>query len=352
MQLFLENFWASALSILETEIIERQQLEEALQESQEEIQQKERQLEQAQQELKRAEAQVIQSEKLSSLRKQITSVVHQINNPVSFIHSNLEYARTYTQDLLHIMHLYAKHYPQPAAEIQLAIEEVDLDFLIEDLPKILSTMQMATERLREIIFSPQNVLGLNQLEMIVVDLHENIERTLMIFHQELTKHHRHYQLTGCSNALDIKIIKEYGELPLVECYGGFLALVFIYLLRFAIDAVKERVSSEMSQQTTNLSETATHYSPTITIRTGVSVDQTRALIQIADNGSGMTEERQRWLFDPSSMAKLGCIPDIRQSLYLSHQIVVEKHRGQLKCVSVPGKGTEFTIEIPIRQSHQ
>lgn len=271
MQLLLENFWASALSILETEIIECQQLEEALKESQEEIQQKQRQLEQAQQELKRAEAQVIQSEKLSSLRKQITSVVHQINNPVNFIDGNLGCVRTYAQDLLHIMHLYAKHYPQPAAEIQSAIEEVDFDFLSEDLPKILSTMQMATERLREIIiFFSKNVLGLNKPEMIVVD-------------------------------------------P---------------------------------------SETATHYSPTITIRTGVSVDQTRALIQIVDNGSGMTEESQRWLFDPSSMAKLRCIPDIRQSLYLSHQIVVEKHGGQLKCVSVPGKGTEFTIEIPIRQSHQ
>ncbi len=309
-------------------------------------------LEQAQQELQRAEAKLIQSEKLSSLKEQITGVFQEINNPVSFIHGNLDFARTHAQDLLHIMHLYAKHYPQPASEIQSAIEEIDFDFVIEDLPKILSTMQMATEHLHEIILSSRNVLGLNKPEMIVVDLHENIERTLMIFHQELTKHHRHDKLAGWSKAPDIKIIKEYGELPLVECYAGLLAQVFMYLLRFAIDAVKERVSSEMSQQTINPSEIATHYSPTITIRTSVSVDQTRALIQIADNGSGMTEESQRWLFDPSSMAKLGCIPDIRQSLYLSHQIIVEQHGGQLKCVSALGKGTEFTIEIPIRQSHQ
>ena len=288
MQLFLENFWASALSILETEIIERQQLEEALQESQEEIQQKERQLEQAQQELQRAKAQqLIQSEKLFSLKQQIAGFVQEINNPVSFIDGNLRYAREYTQGLLHIIHLYAKHYPQPASEIQSAIEdeELDFDFLIKDLPKILSTMQMATERIREINLSLRNLSRLNKAEMMAVNLHQGIERTLMIFHWRLVGHHQLYSLAGCLNAPDIEIIKEYGELPLVECYPGLLDQAFMNLLSFIIDALQERVSSEMSQQTTNPSETATHYLPTITIRTGVSVDQTRALIQIADNGS-------------------------------------------------------------------
>ncbi|HEY9876268.1 MAG TPA: PAS domain S-box protein [Candidatus Obscuribacterales bacterium] len=318
--------------VIFADITQRKLSEEALRQSEAREREKSQQLEIALRELKQTQTQLIHTEKMSSLGQLVAGVAHEINNPVNFIYGNLTHAKEYTHSLLNLVKLYQENYPQPIPEINAEVEAIDLDFLMEDLPKLLSSMKVGTDRIRDIVLSLRNFSRLDEAEMKTVDLHEGIDSTLLILQN---------RLKGKPNHPDIQVIKEYGDLPKVECYAGQLNQVFMNILTNAIDALDDysrRRSPEEIKQNPGK----------IWIRTQV-LGGFKVAIQIADNGSGMTDQVRSRLFDPFFTTKpVGQGTGLGMSI--SYQIVVEKHRGQLKCISAPMQGAEFVIEIPIQQS--
>lgn len=289
------------------------------------------QLKKALHDLHSYQAQLVQTEKMSTLGTLVAGVAHEINNPTSFIYGNLHYANEYIKDLLDLVRLYQKYYPKPAREIQAHAEAVELDFLIEDLPKVLSSMATGAERIRHLVLSLRNFSRRDQTQMQSVNIHDGIESTLLILNN---------RLKATSDRPAINLIKEYGELPLVECYPSQLNQVFMNLLGNAIDAVEE-VQDELQNSRSD-------FFPTIWISTQVS-SLNQVTVRIADNGSGITEEAKSQLFDPFFTTKpMGKGTGL--GLSISYQIVVEKHKGRLICESNCGQGTEFLIEIPIQQN--
>ena len=289
------------------------------------------QLKKALHDLHSYQAQLVQTEKMSTLGTLVAGVAHEINNPTSFIYGNLHYANEYIKDLLDLVRLYQKYYPNPVREIQAHAEAVELDFLIEDLPKVLSSMATGAERIRHLVLSLRNFSRRDQTQMQLVNIHDGIESTLLILNNRLKAN---------SDRPAINLIKEYGEIPSVECYPSQLNQVFMNLLGNAIDALEEL--QDESQNFTS------DFSPTIWICTKVS-SLNQITVRIADNGSGITEEAKSQLFDPFFTTKpMGKGTGL--GLSISYQIVVEKHKGRLICESAPGQGTEFLIEIPIQQS--
>ncbi|WP_084554919.1 PAS domain S-box protein [[Phormidium ambiguum] IAM M-71] len=283
-------------------------------------QERTQQLEITLQELQQTQTQLIQSEKMSSLGQMVAGVAHEINNPVSFIYGNIQPATEYIRDLLKLLKLYQLHYPIPVQEIQTEIEEIDLEFLVEDLPKLLASIKVGASRIRDIVKSLRLFSRLDEADMKVIDIHEGIDSTIMILEHRL-KPRPHFS--------GISVIKKYHKLPLVECYAGQLNQVFMNILTNAIDVLE------------NQSEPRN-----ITITT--QVKNQLIIISIADNGSGMTKDIKSKIFDPFFTTK-----DIGKGtglgLSISHSIIVEKHNGNLRCNSELGQGTEFIIEIPIRQ---
>lgn len=289
------------------------------------------QLEQALLELQKTQAHLVQSEKMSSLGQLVAGVAHEINNPVSFIYGNLIHAREYTSDLLGLIELYQQQYPEPAPELKSEIEGIDLEFLLTDLPKLLDSMRVGAERICEIVAALRNFSRLAEAEMKAVDLHDGLDSTLMILHNRLRAQGEHPE---------IRVIKEYGNLPKVECYAGQLNQVFMNLLSNALDAIDEQ------NQKRSLDEIKDHPS-FIRIRTEL-LNEYEVAISIADNGPGMTEDVKARLFDPFFTTKpVGTGTGL--GLSISYQIVVKKHGGQFYCNSQLGKGTEFVIQIPISQ---
>ncbi|PLZ66252.1 sensor histidine kinase [Fischerella thermalis] len=275
---------------------------------------------------------LVQNEKLASLGQLVAGVAHEINNPVNFIAGNLDHASCYFQDLLFLLSLYRQHYPEPIAEIQTAIAQIELDFLTTDLPKILASMKVGAERIREIVCSLRNFSRLDEAEKKAVDIHEGIDSTLVILQSRLQLH---------SKGETIKIIKKYGDLPLVECYPRQLNQVFMNILSNAIDALEDSGNSRMMDRL----PCSSYQSPTIFIRTEMS-DPTYLAITIADNGIGMSEEVRKRIFDPFFTTKpVG--KGTGMGLPISYQIIVNQHNGQLYCTSAPGQGTEFVIKIPV-----
>lgn len=304
-------------------------------------------LEVALRELQHTQSQLIQSEKMSSLGQLVAGVAHEINNPLNFIHANLAHVHQYAEDLLNLVQLYEQYYTQPAREIQAEIAAIDLDFLKEDLPKILSSMEMGTDRIRQIVLSLRSFSRVDVAERKRANIHEGLDNTLLILaHRLKDKAHRP----------GIQVIKDYNNLPLVKCYPGQLNQVFMNILTNAIDALEigNENSSIQNPTSTPTASHCTHNSsnnvfqsplPTIWIHTEV-LDSDRVVIRIADNGSGMTEEIQKKIFDPFFTTKpVGSGTGLGMSI--SYQIVVEKHGGQLDCISAPGQGTEFRIYLPI-----
>lgn len=302
------------------------------------------QLEKTLHELKQTQAQLIHTERICSLGQLVASVAHEINNPVNFIHGNLTYANTYVQDLIELLHLYQEQYPQPNAAIAERIAAIDLEYVIEDLPKVLSSMTVGIERISKIVLSLRNFSRVDETRMKPVDVHEGIDSTLLILHSRLKAKDNHPA---------IQIIKEYGNLPLVECYAGQLNQVFMNILGNAIDALEEGHRSWRMGRGGNGEKQKSYLSnaqcpmPKIWIHTEV-LHPNHITVRISDNGPGMTEEVKAQLFNAFFTTK----PTGKGTglgLSICHQIVVEKHGGSIRCESSPGKGTEFRIEIPIQQ---
>ncbi len=311
-------------------------------------------LQKALEDLKKAEVQLIQSEKMSSLGQMVAGVAHEINNPVNFIHGNLNYLQDYVKDLLNLVEMYQREYPNPSPALQQAIEEIDLEFLAEDLPQILNSMRIGTERIREIVQTLRNFSRLDEAQMKSVDIHAGLDSTLLILRD---------RLKAKPGYPTIEVIKDYGELPAVECYASQLNQVFMNLLANAIDALENAIETGVIGERM----------PTIWIRTEVKKgvpnepipgnnrqqyantvivpSSDRAIIRIIDNGPGIPEAVQRRLFDPFFTTKpVGKGTGL--GLSISYQIVVGKHHGTLDCISTLGQGTEFVISLPLRQSGQ
>jgi signal transduction histidine kinase len=268
-------------------------------------------------ELKQAQARLIQNEKMSGLGQMVAGIAHEINNPANFIYGNINYAEDYIQDLLDLVELYQQHYPQPVPEIITKIEDIEFDFLSEDLPKTLSSMHSGAERIRQIILSLRNFCHLDEAEMKQVDIHEGINNTLLILSHRLKN--------------GIEVVKEYGKLPLLNCYPAQLNQVFMNIISNAID------------------ELLTHNEPShsqIIIQTKL-VDDNQIEVRIRDNGLGIAPEIQDKIFDPFFTTKpVG--KGTGMGLAICYQIV-EKHRGKIEVFSKVGQGAEFLVTLPVRQ---
>ncbi|WP_337907100.1 sensor histidine kinase [Iningainema tapete] len=314
------------------------------------------QLQQTLFELQQTQTKLIQSEKMSNLGQLIADVAHEINNPINFVNGNLTHAQQYSQEILEVLQLYQKHYPQPVPEIQDLLEAVDIEFLVNDFTNLLSSMHLGIGRIRQLTLSLRNFSRLDQVDMKPVNLHEGIDSTLLILQSKLKPNERH---SG------IQVVKEYGDIPLVEGYANQLNQVFMNIIANAIDALEE--GNKKNDQSP---------APTIHIRTMLALEQEEfnhpylslrqlelsninlqsnlkfknfpgVVVLISDNGIGMDETVRDHLFEPFFTTKsIGKGTGL--GLSISHQII-QKHGGLLQCISQPGQGTTFWIQIPIKQ---
>jgi len=336
------HFWVRGVPVLaedgsirewvgtHTDISDRVLVLEALKQSEGQYRSQAAQLEKAVRELHQTQTQLIQTEKISSLGQLVAGVAHEINNPINFIYGNITHATEYATDLLGLLHLYQEKYPNPVPEIVEAAADLDIDFLMEDFTKILESMKVGADRIRDLVVSLRNFSRLDESQMKLVDIHEGIESTLLIL-QHRTK--------GNPLRPAIEIIKEYGNFPKVECYVGQLNQVFMNLLGNAIDALEDYNRKRSSKEI---------YANPNRIRISTSANSHTLTIRIADNGVGINQEVIGKLFDPFFTTKpVGKGTGL--GLSISYQIIVEKHRGKLQCFSAPGEGAEFVIEIPLSQ---
>lgn len=292
-----------------------------------EIQSYAQQLEETLTELKNTQSQLVQKAKMASLGQLVAGVAHEINNPVNFIYGNIAVAMEYGRDLLHLVGLYQNNYPQPVAEVRQKLDNIELDFIADDYPKLLNSMKDGASRISQIVLSLRNFSRLDEKEYKSVDIHEGIDNTLLLLQ---------HRLNGSNNGKEIEVIRDYTQLPKIQCYASQLNQVFMNLIANAIDALETKSSPRQITITTKrdiISESPLAISGTI-------------VILVADNGCGMSEKVCDQIFDPFFTTKpVGSGTGL--GLAICHNIVVEKHRGQISCVSALDGGTEFMVQIPI-----
>ncbi|MEH1918300.1 GAF domain-containing protein [Nostoc sp.] len=279
-------------------------------------------------ELQQTQSQLIQSEKMAGLGQLVAGVAHEINNPISFIYGNITYVTEHTENLFKLLHLYQKQYPKTTEEIKKQVAALDLDFINDDLPKILTSMKMGADRISQLVLSLRSFSRLDEAGMKQVDLHEGIDSTLLILQ---------HRLQAQTNSFAIEIVKQYGELPPVVCYAAQMNQVFMNILNNAIDALENSATSRKKID-----------NPKIWIRTE-AIQGNTILIWIADNGCGIPEIVRSRIFEPFFTTKQPG-QGTGLGLSISYQIIVEKHGGTIKCVSEPGNGCEFWIQIPMKRT--
>ncbi|MDX2241811.1 MAG: ATP-binding protein [Leptolyngbyaceae cyanobacterium bins.302] len=311
------------------DITHSKQTELALRESEAQAREQAQKLQQTLIELRRTQAQLIHTEKMSSLGQLVAGIAHEINNPVNFIYGNINPAKDCIDDLLRVLHSYQRHFPDPTPALEAELEAVDLDFIEQDLPRLLKSLELGADRIRQIVSSLRNFSRLDEAEMKPVNVHDGIDNTLLILQS---------QLKSKPNLREIHVIQQYGDLPLVECYAGQLNQVFMNILSNAIDALHHLRSGEKGD--------LVDLEPTIWIQTEL-VGSDRLCVSIRNNGPSIDPVTITRLFDPFFTTKpVGQGTGL--GLYISYQIITEKHNGTLECRSAPDQGVEFIIHIPIR----
>ncbi|MGB3651854.1 MAG: GAF domain-containing protein [Rivularia sp. (in: cyanobacteria)] len=292
------------------------------------LKQRTQELEQTLAKLQSTQSQLIQTEKISQLGQLVAGVAHEVNNPVGFISGNLSHAEGYIQDLINLLNLYQQEFPNPGNVIQEEIAAIDLEYLLEDLPAMISSMKLGADRIKDIMLSLRNYSRTTSDEKKAVNLHEGIDTTLMILsHRFKAKPERPA----------IQVVKKYGDLPLVKCYSGQINQVFMNLFSNAIDALEESnegKSYEEINRNPNI----------ITVTTAVDVPWVNIII--ADNGTGIPTQVKQKLFDAFFTTKVEG-KGTGLGLSISYQIITEKHGGTLECISSPGNGAKFVIRIPL-----
>ncbi|WP_254447098.1 response regulator [Dolichospermum sp. UHCC 0259] len=321
---------------LELEITERKLAEFRLQQINETLEERVEvrtlELQNALQQIQLTQAQAIQSEKMSSLGQLVAGVAHEINNPVGFIYGNISYLKQSMDDLLSLVALYQEIHGNNHPKIESLSEGINLEFLVADIPKIINSIEVGSRRIRDIVLSLRNFSRMDEAEFKQVNVHDGIESTLLILQ---------HRLKANSEQPEIEIIREYGDLPQVQCYAGQLNQVFMNILVNAIDAIEEKKTSlNLTESNSNLDQ--------IIIRTKI-IDEKWIQIAIADNGNGISVNVKNRIFDPFFTTKeIG--KGTGMGMAISYQIITEKHHGKLECFSDIGKGTEFIIQIPIEQA--
>ena len=327
--------------LLQQENRDRSLAENSLRRSQAKLLEKTEQLEKALQQLKGTQTQLVQTEKMSSLGQMVAGIAHEINNPVNFIYGNLTPAGEYIQELLGLIQVYQVCYPHPAPKIQEKIDQMELDFIVEDLQKIFASIKIGAERIKDIVKSLRTFSRLDEADKKDVNIHEGIDSTLMILQHRLKEQR---------NRPPIQVIKDYGDLPLVECYAGQLNQVFMNIISNAVDALEQLAQHEQSLKKYWQQNPHDHLSKivcprlTIHIRTLI-VEGKWVQIQITDNGIGIAPDAMPKLYDPFYTSKpIGYGTGL--GLAISYQII-KSHDGDLRCISEVGRGTEFIIKIPL-----
>lgn len=306
-------------------------LQKLTQELEQSVEQRTSQLSQALQNFQQAQVTLVQQEKMSTLGELVAGIAHEINNPVNFIYGNLSHAKGYIEDIVGLLNLYQADYPNPTPRIQAEQTALDMDFIQDDLLKLFSSVTMGAQRIRDIVKSMRTFSRVDEASVKTVDIHEGIESTLTILDHRLK--------VGSHNPA-IAVVREYGQLPLVECCAGQLNQVFMNILSNAIDALEEYSQQQMDQGNARQPRQ-------IRISTEIIRDNWIA-IRIADDGSGIDEKLKARLFDPFFTTKPAG-KGTGLGLSISYALIVEMHGGNLYCQSALGEDTEFVVEIPIRQ---
>ncbi|BAY65488.1 two-component hybrid sensor and regulator [Calothrix brevissima NIES-22] len=294
------------------------------------VQERTAQLTKSVQDLQQTQLQLVQSEKMSTLGQLVAGIGHEINNPVGFLSGNCSHITQYMNDLLRLINLYQEKLPDPDPDIDDLVEEIDLDYITEDLPQLLASMTQGINRLKEMSLSLRTFARSDISSKTDYQIHEGINSTLMLLQ---------HRLKGNGDRSAIKVVKQYSELPPIACYPGQLNQVFMNIIANAIDAFEESHDRQHALQTTTEPQT-------ITVTTSVDPQTETVTISIQDNGPGMLPEVLARIFEPSFTTKpVGKGTGL--GLAISYQIIVSKHNGQINCLSHPGQGTSFIITLPI-----
>lgn len=315
--------------VLEQEICDRKKIQASLEDREMQLKQQTERLEAALTKIQNTQLQLVQSEKMASLGQLVAGIAHEINNPISFIYGNVHYVNDYLDSLVDTIKMYRKTYPNPTENIKNFTEEVDLDFVIDDLKSMMDSMQTGVERIHAIVLGLRTFSRLDEADLKSVDLHEGIESTLLIVQHRLQETNRRPP---------IQVLKHYGELPKVTCYSGQLHQVFLHLIENAIDAIEDKnVDLSVSPD----------FIPSIEIRTE-STDDHQIIVCFQDNGVGIPDDIKNQIFNPFFTTK-----SVGQGsglgLSICYQIIVEQHQGQLTYSPLPDGGSQFKIQIPIHR---
>jgi len=286
------------------------------------------------------ERQILQNEKMASLGRMLAGVAHEVNNPINLIYANIDPAKNYVEDILDLLKTYETEIPNPPPAVNEKAEEIDIDFLKEDLMKIFDSMQVGAERAKAIILSLKDFSRLDDAAPHPVDLHACIDSSLLILNSRIK--------------LGIEVVRNYGNIPTVEGYMGLLYQVFVNVLNNAIDAVEEKAKIEKTSSEEDKKQSASEsikqevpsFSRKIVITTEY-LDDDSVVVRIADNGTGIPVASQEKMFETFFTTKPRGV-GTGLGLAIGREIIVKKHGGTINCWSEMGMGTEFAIALPIK----
>ncbi len=294
------------------------------------------QVRQNKEELERIKSNMLQMEKMAMLGQMVSGIAHEINNPINFIYGNLPYVEEHVGDLFEVLETYDEAYPEKAEDVENILEDIDLKYIQDDLPRIVKSLKTGSERIRDLVISLRNFYRRDEATMKPANLHEGIESALTLLNNRYKQ--------------DIEIVKEFGNIPEVECHINQISQVLMNLINNAIDCLLAQKEEEKEAESESTAKEATKPSGKkrkIAIATKC-VDSNRVAISITDNGPGISDEVKSHLFEPFFTTKaIGVGTGL--GLSISREIVEKTHHGSLSYVSTVGEGSTFTIELPITQ---